>query len=404
MADNPIPELKGKTPLMAADTPMIDELAAKGELGTARTIPIGVAPGSDTGILSIFGYNPQIYYTGRSPLEAAGSGVSLEPGNISYRCNMVALSDDDLPFEYKTMLSHSAGSIEGEHSIAVLRYLLADTIFADMAAHYKIQFYENPSFRHIAVQKKGHIDGLIVTPPHDILGQEIEKFLPQGPGSQILCHLMRRANHVLPNAPYNIRRCEQRKLQANGIWFWAEGTVAKLDSFYDKFAKSGVVISAVPLVIGIGTLAGLKHIHVEGATGELDTNYEGKISAALDALKQGNDFVVIHVEAPDECTHNGDLLGKIKGIEYIDHRVVAPLLEGLNQMGDDYRILIQADHKTLMATRTHDGDPVPYLIYDSRKDLGSGLAYQEDTCEKGHRIDDGTKLIARLFEMDVATN
>ncbi|MDP4153347.1 MAG: 2,3-bisphosphoglycerate-independent phosphoglycerate mutase [Bacillota bacterium] len=401
MADNPVPELNGKTPLGAANKPHIDELAKKSEVGTVRTIPIGVPAGSDTGILSIFGYDPRKYYTGRSPLEAAGSGVELKAGDISYRCNMVALSDDDVPLAEKVIYSHSGGSIEGDQSIALMKYLLEDARFSAASKKYGMSFHLNPSFRHIAVQSGGDISGLIATPPHDILKQKIGQYLPKGTGSEPLVELMTIANEVLANAPINDERRKSGHLPANGIWFWAEGTVASLPSFKEKYSgKTCAAITAVPLVSGIAALAGGDSIEVEGATGEIDTNYEGKVDATISALDKGYDFVCLHVEAPDECTHNGDLKGKIKAIEYIDSRVIANLVPKLEKRGEDFRILIISDHKTLMSTRTHDGEPVPFLIYDSRNKVGSGNSYTEENGLKGPFVEDGFTILARLMELN----
>jgi len=396
MADNSVEELSGKTPIAAANITVIDEMAGKGIVGTVKTIPDGVPAGSDTGILSLFGYDPRKYYTGRSPLEAAGSGVKLKAGDISYRCNMVALSDEE-KFENKLMLSHSGGSVEGNESIELMKYLQSFDSFKKLAEKYNMTFNLNPSFRHIAVQGGGNIEGLITTPPHDILKKEIGDYLPHGNGSEPLIELMRLANELLKDAPINIKRKERGLLPANGIWFWAEGTVANLPSFYEKYHKKCAVVTAVPLVVGIAALAGGDNIPVEGATGELDTNYEGKVDGAVDALKNGYDFVCIHIEAPDECTHNGDLKGKIKAIENIGNRVMPNLLNKLDKMNEDYRILFVSDHKTLMSTRTHDGEPVPFLIYDSRKNEGNIPCFDEQAGLKGKYLENGFELLDLLF-------
>jgi 2,3-bisphosphoglycerate-independent phosphoglycerate mutase len=399
MADNPVPALGGRTPLEVARIPLIDALAKNGELGSVLTVPPEVAPGSDTAILSIFGYDPRKYYSGRSPLEAAGSGVALQSGDVSYRCNMVSLGDGGMPYEEKKIRSHSGGAVEGEASVALLRALLADGEFSALAKKHGILFYESPSFRHIAVQRGADITGLDAQPPHEHLEEPLGPLLPRGcEAAEGLRALMARAHAVLDGHPINRRRREAGKLPANGIWFWAEGKAMALPSFYEKHRKKGMVVSAVPLVRGIGALGGLHSVEVEGATGELATNYEGKAAAVLKALCGGYDLAVLHVEAPDECTHNGDTAGKLQAIEWLDSRAVGPLKAGLDGMGEPWRMLILSDHKTLTATRGHGGGPVPYLIYDSRRRAGgSGLAYTEANALAGPFTEEGHTLLGRFL-------
>ena len=399
MADNPVPELGGRTPLEVSEKPHIDRMAERSLLGSVLTVPVHQPPGSDTAILSIFGCDPNRYFTGRSPLEAAGSGIQVRPGDVSYRCNMVALEDGDQPFGEKKMLSHSAGSIEGRDSIEVITWLFADPEFraAADAAHLRVE--PTPSFRHIAIQSGGDTKGMVATPPHDILGRQIGPYALHGnENAERLWKLMELANRRLEHHPYNERRRAAGLLPANGIWFWAEGTAVQLPNFVERYHKKGSVISAVPLVHGIGALTGLRRITVEGATGETETNYEGKVQAAVDCLKEGDDFVCIHIEAPDEATHNGKLDEKILSIGYLDRRVVQPLTEQLEAAGLEYRILLLSDHKTLTSTRTHDGDPVPFLIYDSTRPVGSGLTYTEANGEKGPYVEAGTELMGMLFD------
>lgn len=401
MADNPVEELGGKTPLEYADIPNIDALAAKSEVGRVRNCPIGLPPGSDTAILSIFGADPRQCYTGRSPLEAAAAGIRLKSGDVSYRCNMVALEDADKPFAGKKILSHSGGSIEGEQSIELITWLFAQPEFKGLAEKAGMRVYPAPSFRHICVQEKADIKGIRLAPPHDHLGEVIGQYLPSGCDNAIvLTRLMETANRLLQNHPVNDRRRREGKLPANGIWFWAEGTGVELQSFYEKFGKKGAVISAVPLCHGIARLSGLEAVEVEGATGELETNLEGKVAAALRAFDDGFDFAAIHVEAPDECTHNGDLKGKLQAIEWLDSRVITPLTRAMDERGEPYRLLFISDHKTLTSTRGHDGDPVPYMIYDSRRNSGSGLTYCEKSGDMGPNLGEGTALMPRLFELD----
>ena len=400
MADNPVESLGNKTPLQYANIPVLDSLSAKGELGSVKTCPEGLPAGSDTGILSIFGADPKVCYTGRSPLEAAATGIQLAAGDVSYRCNMVAYEDGDMPFAEKKILSHSGGSIEGEESMTLVSDLFSNAEFAAAAKEAGMGIYPAPSFRHIAVQAGADIKNIVLAPPHDHLGEVISGFLPAGnENAKVLKNLMEIANRVLSHHPINEARRRAGKLPANGVWFWAEGSAVTLSSFVEKFQKSGTVVSAVPLCHGIANLVGLNVTLVEGATGELDTNYEGKVEAAMAALKSGQDFAAIHIEAPDECTHNGDLAGKIQAIEWIDSRVLKPLTAALAQEGMEYRLLVLADHKTLTSTRGHDGEPVPYLIYDSRKDTKCGLSYSEESGQAGPYYNDGAKaLMPLLFE------
>ena len=400
MADNPVPALGDRTPLQVVRKDAIDRLARKGLVGSVVNCPEGLPPGSDTGILTIFGNDPWKCYTGRSPLEAAATGIQLKPGDVGYRCNMVSLEDGDMPFAEKRILSHSGGSIEGEDSIELVEYLFAHPDFKALAEEAGMIVYPAPSFRHIAVQSQADITGIELIPPHDHLGEVIGPILPSGcPNAAVLSRLMEVSNQVLNDHPINQARRAEGKLPANGVWFWAEGTGVALDSFVEKYGHNGSVISAVPLCQGIARLGGLKVTEVEGATGELDTNYAGKVEAALKDLAEGCDFTAVHLEAPDECTHNGDTEGKLQAIEWLSSRIVAPLVEGMDKAGYDYHILIISDHKTLTSTRGHDGDPVPYLIYDSRRDSGGGMNYTEADGEKGPFMENGLDLMPALFEL-----
>lgn len=398
MADNPLPELDGKTPLEAAVKPVIDALAQAGTLGSVRTVPELLPPGSDTAILSIFGCDPNRYFTGRSPLEAAGCGVSLEPGCASFRCNMICVEDGDGPFDEKRILSHNAGSIDGETSMAIIRELCEEPEFHAAMEKAGMTISPTPSFRHIAQQKGGDIRGLVATPPHDILGQQVGDYAFSGnDNAATLWSLMELANRKLEHLPRNEARRAQGKKPANGIWFWAEGTAVALPNFVERYGHGGSVISAVPLVHGIGALTGLKPVTVEGATGEVDTNYAGKLQAAKDALAGGDEFLCLHLEAPDESTHNGSLPDKLLAIHQLDSLIVEPLLQWLQEQKMAYRLLLLSDHKTLMSTRTHDGDPVPFLLYDSTAPRSDGLSYTEANGEKGPFVEHGTDLMALLF-------
>jgi len=394
MSDNAIESLGGKTPLEYADKKTIDELCKKGECGEVLTVPRGVAANSDTAILSIMSYDPRKFYSGRSPLEAAGCGVTLVDGDTSYRCNMVALTEEESVYEEKTILSHSGGSVDGKESVELITWLCKQESFKKLLQKYEMTIHPNPSFRHMCVQKNAKIEGLSATPPHNILGQKIGAYMPKNcEGAEGLYEMMKEANRLLEGHPVNESRKARGLLPANGIWFWAEGTAIQFKSFYDKYNKRGAVISAVPLVHGIGVLTGMDMITVEGATGELETNYEGKARAALEAIKK-YDFVTVHLEAPDECTHNGDLEGKLLSIHRLSEDIVRPIVEG---MTEDFRMLIISDHKTLMSTRTHDGEPVPYLYYDSTRDTKLNLPYDEVSATKGEYIGEGHTLMARLF-------
>ena len=400
MADEPLPEFGGKTPLECASIPTIDKLASAGNLGTVLTVPEGMPAGSDVAILSIFGCDPTKYLAGRAALEAAASGITVSPGDIAYRCNMVALEDADMPFEKKKILSHSGGSIEGDLADTLIVELFDSPEFSKAAKEAGMVVFPGSSFRHIAVQKKPDIEGISLFPPHDHLGEVIENILPVGcDNADVLKNLMKLANEFLDRHPINETRRAEGKLPANGVWFWAQGESKELPGFTGRYEKTGGVVSEVPLCQGIGALIGLEVILVDGATGELDTNYEGMAEAALKVLDD-HEFSAIHIEAPDECTHNGDTSGKIQAIEWIDNRVVAPMLERLYEKGEDFRMLVISDHRTLTSTRGHDGDPVPFIIYDSRVDNKTGLKYCEEDAKHGPHVKAGTSLMEILFSKD----
>jgi 2,3-bisphosphoglycerate-independent phosphoglycerate mutase len=398
MADNAVPELGGVTPLDYLDKPAMDALAGAGTMGSVKTCPDGLPPGSDTAILSIFGCDPRVCYTGRAPLEAAATGLTLAAGDIAYRCNMVALEDGDADFGELRILSHSAGSIEGDASETLVSALFADAAFASLAARAGMRVYPARSFRHIAVQSGASAEGLTLAPPHNYLGEKIGALLPSGSeNAAVLRGLMEASHEFLDHHPINEARRAARKMPANCIWFWAEGTAVSLPNFAERYGKTGAVVSAVPLCHGIARLIGLGVAEVPGATGELDTNYAGKVDAAIEILRE-HPFAAVHIEAPDECTHNGDLPGKLEAIRRLDSLVVAPLTERLRASGEDFRVLILSDHKTLTSTRGHDGEPVPYLLYDSRFDRKTGLRCRELDGELANYVPDGTRLMGLLFE------
>ena len=397
MADDPTPVLGGKTPLEVANKPIMDRLSARGTLGSVRNCPPELPAGSDTAILSIFGCDPRVCYTGRAPLEAAAQGVRLKPGDLAFRCNMASLEEGDMPFAERRILSHSSGGVEGETSRALVEALFAHPDFRPLAEAAGVRVYPTLTYRHICVQAHGDARDLVLTPPHDHLGEVCGPLLPHGsPNGDTLRALMEKSFAVLGDHPLNKQRRAEGKLPANCIWFWAEGTAVELPDFPSRYHKRGAVISAVPLCHGIAALTGLDRISVPGATGEKDTNYRGKAEYAAKALlEQGYDFVGVHVEAPDECTHNGDTPGKLESIEAIDREVLGTLTRALE--GTEYRLLVLSDHKTLTDTRGHAHGYVPFLLYDSREGKGSGLGSTEANGLLGPHIEDGTALMDLLF-------
>lgn len=367
MADEPVEILGGKTPLQKADKKAIDHLTKTGEVGLVCMVPEGMSPGSDTANLSVVGYNPKIYYSGRSPLEALSIGVDMKSTDVSLRCNVVTLSEEEEAYEDKIIIDHSSSEISTEDA-AILVEALKEGLKKE-----GYQFYVGTSYRHLLVWNHGKVVEL--TPPHDILTKRIGDYLPK---DEVLRDMMKKSYDILVNHPINVKRKEQGLNPANSAWFWGAGTKPALKSFEEKTGKKGVMISAVDLLKGIAVGTGMDNIIVEGANGGLHTNYEGKARAALDALlKQGYDFAYIHVEAPDEMGHQGLAAEKVQAIEYIDKYVVQVLIDELSKSGEDYRILVLPDHPTPIRVRTHTNGPVPYLLYDNRKVLGSQEEYSE---------------------------
>lgn len=395
MSDDPVPELGGKTPLESLDLPYFAVLAGS-ETGTCRTVPEGVPAGSDTAILNIFGYDPRWSYTGRSALEAAGVGVKLRPGEVSMRVNLCAVEE----IGGKLIIhSHNGGNIEGDEAETLMNDLLADPRFLPAKEAAKLTVHVTRTFRHIGVFAEVDESARFqTTEPHNVLEQDVALHYPTGAMAAEITALMKASYEVLKDHPINRARIAQGKLPANMIWPWGAGRAMCLESFAQKYGRTGTVISAVPLVWGIAELAGLKHPEVPGANGDLDTDYEGKVDAAIAALKNGDDFAAIHVEAPDEMTHAGKLAEKLEAIRRLDQRVIRPLLERLPELGD-FRILLLSDHKTLMSTRTHDGKPVPYAIYDSRRP-GTPSRLDESTAAGGEWLPEGRFLMGRLLEVN----
>ncbi len=385
MADRPLEELGNKTPLEYAKTPVMDELASKGEIGMVHTIPDGMKPGSDTANLSVLGYNPRKYYSGRSPLEALSIGVDMKATDIALRCNIVTLSEEEENYEDRTIIDHSSGEISTEDA-AVLLDAVRKELETDI---YK--FYVGTSYRHLLIWDKGEVIDLVQ--PHDVLGQTIGQHLPQ---DEALREMMKKSYDILVNHPINVERKKQGLNPANSCWFWGAGTKPALSSFEDKTQKKGAMISAVDLLKGIAVGSSMKVITVEGANGGLNTNYEGKAQAAVDVLtKDGYDFVYVHVEAPDEMGHQGSIERKVKAIEYLDSRLIKAVKEGLDASGEDYRMVILPDHPTPICIRTHSSESVPYLLYDSTKLEEHTWKYNEREAEatdnfiaKGHEIID----------------
>lgn len=387
MADEPIEQLQGKTPLEAANKPFIDALAKKGELGLVSTIPQGMSPGSDTANLSVMGYNPKIYYSGRSPLEAISMGIDMKETDISFRCNVVTLSEEE-PYDEKTIIDHSADEITSEEAAELIKVI--ETHFGNE----KLHFYPGVSYRHALIWDNGSTD-VDLTPPHNILTKKISEYLPKGIHSEIIYDMMKRSFELLNHHPVNLDRKRRGLKPANSIWIWGEGKKPMLTSFEEKYGLKGSMISAVDLLKGIALAAGMESIDVEGATGNLHTNYEGKAQACIDALNRGQDFVYIHIEAPDECGHRGELENKIKSIEFIDDKIVKPIVKALEAKGEAFRMLILPDHPTPIALRTHTGNPVPYVLYDSRVHTNTRLSYTETCavqtnihCKEGHQLMD----------------
>lgn len=389
MADYPLDEIGGRTPLEYAKTETLDRLAPLSEVGLVHTIPEGMSPGSDTANLSVIGYDPKIYYSGRSPLEALSIGVDMETTDISFRCNIVTLSEDEDEYEKKTIIDHSSGEISTEDA-AVLLQAVKDALEDD-----EYKYYVGTSYRHLTIWKNGKV--LPLTPPHDILTKVIGEYLPE---DEKLREMMKKSYEILANHPINIERKKNGLNPANSIWFWGAGTRPALSSFEEKNNKKGVMISAVDLLKGIAVGAGLTNIEVPGANGGLHTNYKGKADAAVKALlDDGYDFAYIHVEAPDEMGHQGSMERKIQAIEFLDDQVIKTVVEEFEARGEDFRMLVLPDHPTPIVLRTHSSDPVPYLLYDSTAHKESVLKYNEKDAKAGGKfVPEGHKLIDILFE------
>jgi 2,3-bisphosphoglycerate-independent phosphoglycerate mutase len=379
MADHPIDSLGGKTPLQAANKPNMDLVARQGRTGLVRTVPEGLPPGSDVANLSVLGYDPQKYYSGRAPLEAAAMGVHLAKDDIAFRCNLVSVTNG-------LMEDYSAGHItsdEGRELIKSLKQLMPGE-----------RLYPGVSYRNLLVLKAGA--EAVCTPPHDIMDQPIEDHLPRGKDSELLIELMEATRPVLASHPVNKKRVADGKRPANMIWLWGQGAAPSMPTFQDRFGLRGAMISAVDLLKGIGTYAGLEVIDVPGATGDIDTNYAGKVQAALEALKH-LDFVYLHIEAPDEAGHEGDVEQKVKAIELFDQNVVGPMIQGLKESGEDWRALLLPDHATPLSLRTHTREPVPFAMIGNGIEQDGVKSFDEDEAKQGgYGLVEGMELVRIL--------
>ena len=388
MADRPLVDMNNKTPLELANKPFTDKLAKLGEVGLVKTVPNGLKPGSDVCNLSVMGYNPSVYYTGRSSIEAVSMGIKLNSTDVTYRCNLVTLSNEENLCE-KTMIDYSAGEISTAEAKELISALKKEFDSNDYC------LYPGISYRHCLVSKNDNKEA-ILTPPHDITGKKITDYLPKN--NPILLEMIKKSEKILKNHPVNLNRIAQGKKPATNCWFWGMGTSPSLPDFYEKTSLKGAVISAVDLVKGIGILGNMQIIEVPNATGDIDTNFSGKAEYALNALKE-NDFVYIHMEAPDECGHRGEAKNKIKSIEMIDELVIKAVVEGLEKTGEDFTVMILPDHPTPIETKTHAPEPIPYLIYSNVKNncTNSNL-YSEKEGEKSNIfIKDGYTLIDKFI-------
>lgn len=388
MADYHRGPLGNATPLEKANKPNIDFLAQKGRVGLIKTIPSGMKPASDVANLSVMGYDPQKYYSGRSPLEALSIGVEMNKEDIAIRTNIVTLSEEE-NYEDKVMLDYSAGEISTKEAKELMEYIQKEL------GTERFSFNGGISYRHCVIDHSGSL-ATEFTPPHDISDKKIKEYLPKGENSDIFLMLQQQSYELLKRHPINIERSKQGKNTGNSLWFWGAGTKPNLTPFYEKFGLKGAVISAVDLLKGIAIGASMKTYDVVGATGNIDTNFMGKAKAVMKALEEGNDFVYLHIEAPDECGHQGDGQNKILAIEKIDE-VVGYIYKNLKDKKDNFVIAVLPDHATPLCLKTHTDDPVPYLIYKSNDEENSGLNLTEVDASKGKFIKEGPLLIAEML-------
>ncbi|MCQ2484478.1 MAG: cofactor-independent phosphoglycerate mutase [Clostridia bacterium] len=392
MADYPVPALGGKTPMMMANKPNFDRLAQKSEVGLVRTVAEGLKPGSDVANLSVMGYDPKKYYTGRSPLEAVSIGVKMADDDIALRCNIVTLSDEE-NYDDKTMVDYSAGDISSEEAAEIIK---------TVQEHFgggEFDFYPGVSYRHCLIHHGGTVELGNMTPPHDISGRVVGSYISTAPTAQKLTKMMRESYDLLKNHPVNLKRIAEGKRPANSIWLWGEGKKPILPQFTDLYGIKGCVISAVDLLKGIGLAAGMEVPSVKGATGYIDTNFEGKAQAAVEAFKNGCDLVYVHIEAPDECGHRNEPENKVRAIELIDEKILPVVLGGLEEIGDDYKVMILPDHPTPIVTMTHAGDPVPYMIYKKSDEKNGVESINEESAKAtGNFIEFGPGIMKKFIE------
>lgn len=390
MADLPREDLPGKTPMGTASKPNMDKLAKISEIGMVKTVADSLKPGSDVANLSVLGYDPAVYYSGRSPLEAGSIGIDMKPTDVSFRCNLVTLSDEE-DYAQKTMTDYCAGDISTAEAKELIKFI------REKLGNEEFSFYSGVSYRHCLIWDKGTLDIGSLTPPHDITGRKITDYLGVNENGKKLLDMMKKSYVLLKDHPVNKKREEKGLRPANSIWLWGEGVRKELTSFEEKYGLKGAMISAVDLLKGIGKFTGMKVIDVEGATGYIDTNFGGKAKAAIDSLKSGSDFVYIHVEAPDECGHRFETENKVKSIELIDELILGPILKEFE--GEEIRVLICPDHPTPLALKTHTNAPVPYLIYDSgRAEKGVDNFCEESAEKMGNYVGAGHTLMERFLK------
>lgn len=390
MADYPVEQFGGKTPMMMAKAPFMQSLAQKAEVGVVKTVPDGMKPGSDVANLAVLGYDPAACYTGRSPLEAGSIGIDMADDDVSLRCNLVTVTDE-ADYADKTIVDYCAGDISTEEAAVLIQYL------AEHFNNEEFALYHGVSYRHCLIWHKGTLELGKITPPHDITGKPVRAYLPTHPNATKLYAMMQKSYELLKDHPLNKERIAKGLRPANSVWFWGEGKRAQLENFYEKYGVHGAMISAVDLLKGIGKFADMQVIQVEGATGYLDTNFEGKANAAIEAFRNGADLVYIHVEAPDECGHRNEPENKVRAIELIDQKILQPVCNALAEMGA-YRVLVTPDHPTPLCLMTHTNDAVPFLIYDSEKEQQGVAEFNEDTAKAtGLLIQPGYTIMQRLL-------
>lgn len=389
--DEPIAKLGGKTPLQTARMPFVNGLAKLGLVGLVKTIPDGIAPGSDAANLSVMGYDPAKFLTGRSPLEAASIGIEMSDTDVAFRTNLITLTGEG-DYEDMIITDHSSGDISTEEADQLIKAV------QDKFGDENISFYTGVSYRHCMIVKNGET-AYELTPPHDVLSKRAGDYLPKGDGSEFITTMMKESYALLKNHPVNLARVEKGLNPANTIWIWGQGKKPALSSFYEKYKIRGTAVSAVDLIKGIAICAGLDSVDVQGATGTLHSNFEGKANAAIKEYESGKDFVYMHLEAPDECSHQGDLEGKIKSLEIIDEKVLKPIVEYFRSMDEDFRVLVVPDHRTPIKLRTHTSDPVPFVLYNSKSQelVNEGNSFDEVSGAKGMYFDSGFSLADYFF-------